>query len=137
MHKVWDWILVVALSLLALGCGTTDKALKEQGYSAVYLQGFHDGRHSGMREAGNNWEHYIRDHDKFEKNDDYKTGWLAGEAEGKSLQAQAQAIGNAAGGAYTGYRVGKEYDKAKPHPGDISKDVMKGVDTSNFKYLGK
>lgn len=101
MHRIRHWISIVAPSFLALGCGTTDKALKEQGYSAVYLQGFRDGRHSGMREAGNSWEHYIKDHDKFEKNEAYKAGWIAGEAEGKCLQTQGQAVGGVLGGSYT------------------------------------
>ena len=56
------WIPVLLLSLLATACGTTDSSLKDQGKSEAYVTGFHDGRHSGMREAGNEWEHYIRDH---------------------------------------------------------------------------
>ena len=123
--------------LLIASCGTTDSALQDAGRSEAYVTGFHDGRHSGMQEAGNQWEHYIRDHERFDSDADYKAGWLDGEAEGKRLQAQAKAIGEAAGGAYTGYRVGQEADKAGPHPEKAAKEAMKGVDTDALKSLEK
>jgi hypothetical protein len=131
-------IHILTLTLIALaGCQTSDSALREQGNSEAYVLGFHDGRHSGMKEAGNNWEHYIKDFERFESDTEYKVGWLAGEAEGKRLQAQATSIGNAAGGAYTGYQIGKEANKAEPHPKAIAKDVMKDVDTKELEALGK
>ncbi|MEP4147773.1 MAG: hypothetical protein ABJL54_11150 [Halioglobus sp.] len=129
--------LVISVLLSITACQTSDSTLREQGHSESYLQGFHDGRHSGMKEAGNNWEHYLRDHERFEADADYKDGWLNGEAEGKRLQEQATAAGNAAAGAYGGYEVGKEVDRAKPHPNKIGKDVMKDVDTDALKALEK
>ncbi len=125
------------IALLLTACGTSDTQLQAEGHSQAYLQGFHDGRHSGMKEAGNNWEHYIRDHERFESDNEYRDGWLAGEAEGKQLQQQATAIGEAAGGAYTGYRVGEEAKKAGPHPEKAAKKAMKGVDTDALKSLEK
>ena len=130
-------ILVLSFALLVSACQTTDGTMRDQGHNEVYVQGFHDGRHSGMKEAGNNWEHYIRDHERFDSDTEYKAGWMAGEIEGKHLQEQAQSIGEAAGGAYTGYRISEEADKAKPHPHDIAKDAMKGVDTKELEALGK
>lgn len=130
------WLAVVILStLLIAGCGTTDTALQEQGRSQSYITGFHDGRHSGLREAGNNYEHFIKDTERFVSDADYKAGWLAGEAEGKKLQTQANAAGNAAAGAYSGYRVGKEVDKNDPDK--IARDAVKGVDTDALKSLEK
>lgn len=133
---------LLKLALLSLlvtlsACQTSDSTMRDQGHNEAYVQGFHDGRHSGMKEAGNNWEHYLRDHERFESDSDYKDGWLAGEAEGLRLQEQAAAAGNAVGGAYTGYEVGKEIDKSKPHPNKIAKDAMKGVDTDALKSLEK
>ncbi len=129
------FLFVLLLALCA--CGTTDSQLESEGRSPAYLQGFHDGRHSGMKEAGNTWEHYIRDHARFEAEADYKAGWLAGEAEGKRLQAQATAVGEAAAGTYSGYRIGKEADKAGVDPDKIGRDVMKDVDTDELKALEK
>lgn len=79
-----------ALGLIALlaACGTTDSELRQSGYSASYIQGFHDGRHSGMQEAGNDYEDYIKDQLRFDNDADYQRGWLAGEAEGQQLQSK-------------------------------------------------
>lgn len=130
-------VVVLALALLVTACGTTDSAMRDQGHSEAYVQGFHDGRHSGMKEAGNNWEHYIRDHERFSSDREYQAGWVAGEIEGKHLQAQAQAVGDAAAGSYTGYRVGQEVDKTKPDPNKALKEATKGVDTSGLNSLGE
>lgn len=99
------------------------------------MLGFHDGRHSGMREAGNSREHYIRDNQRFDTDSEYRAGWIAGETEGKSLQAQAQSIGNSAAGAYSGQRISEEVDHAQPDPQKIANDVLQGVDTSELKSL--
>ena len=130
------FLFVICLALLA-SCETTDTALRGQGHSEAYLQGFHDGRHSGMKEAGNNWEHYVKDHERFDSDREYRDGWVAGEAEGKHLQEQAKAIGDSMSGSYTGYQIGKEVDKNKPDPEKAAKDATKGVDTSVFKSLEK
>ena len=90
--------------------------MREQGHSEAYLQGFHDGRHSGMKEAGNTWEHYVRDHERFAADEEYRDGWIAGEVEGKHLQEQAKTMGDAMAGTYTGSKIGKEVDKNSPDP---------------------
>ena len=133
---LFRFVFVICMALVA-SCETTDSTLRGQGHSEPYLQGFHDGRHSGMKEAGNNWEHYVRDHEKFDGDTEYRDGWVAGEAEGKHLQEQAKAIGDGMSGSYTGYQIGKEVDKNKPDPDKAAKDAMKGVDTSVFKSLEK
>lgn len=126
---------IIALFTL-VSCGTTDSALKEQGKTAAYIQGFHDGRHSGMTEQGNQYEHYIKDEARFASDPEYKAGWLAGENEGKVLQNQATSIGNAAAGAYSGARIGKEVDK-NTDMDKVAKDAVKGVDTTGMDSLGK
>ena len=75
--RLFGIFLIGILAGQLTGCGTTDSALTESGRSETYIQGFHDGRHSGMREAGNNYEHYIRDQSKFDSEPDYRDGWLA------------------------------------------------------------
>lgn len=130
-------ITLLICMVLVASCETTDSALRDQGHSEAYLQGFHDGRHSGIKEAGNAWEHYVRDHERFASDEEYRDGWLAGESEGKHLQAQAKAVGDSMAGTYTGYKVGKEVDKNSPDPDKAAKDAMKGVDTSVLKGLEK
>ena len=128
-------LCILALSFVLSACGTTDTTLQQQGHNLSYITGFHDGRHSGMKEAGNHYEQYIKDTERFGSNADYRDGWLAGEAEGKTLQAQAVAAGNAAAGAYGAGQTSKEVDKHDPDK--VAKDALKGVDTSALKSLGK
>ena len=128
------WLMALACTVLFLsGCGTTDSALQEQGRSQSYITGFHDGRHSGLAEAGNHYEHYIKDTERFDSDADYKAGWLAGELEGKKLQAQAVAVGNAAAGAYSAQQIEKEIDANDP--GKVVRDAVKGADTESLKAL--
>lgn len=127
-------LCVLTLSLILSACGTTDATLK-QGHNQAYITGFHDGRHSGLKEAGNHYEHYIKDAERFQSDNEYRDGWLAGEAEGEKLQAQAVAAGNVAAGAYSTYQIGKEVDKHDPEK--AAKDAVKGVDAGTLKALEK
>lgn len=127
--------LLLSLFLMLAGCATSDTTLRDQGNSESYITGFHDGRHSGMKEAGNNWEHFIRDQQRFDSDSEYRAGWLAGEAEGKKIQAQANSIGEAAAGSYGSYQIGKEVKRNEPDPEAAAKDAMKGVNTDDLKVL--
>ncbi len=129
-------LFLVLTSFFLSACGTTDGALKDEGRSDSYVLGFHDGRHSGMKEEGNNYEHFIKDEARFTKDPDYKSGWLAGEAEGKSLQDQAVAVGNAAAGAYSSSQISKE-TKKNTDMDKVAKDAVKGIDTTGMDSLGK
>ena len=126
-----NFALIVGLSVLMFGCATSDSALRESGHVEAYLQGFHDGRHSGMREAGNYFEHIVKDAERFANDTEYRDGWLAGEDEGVRIQQQANLVGD----TYSGYKIGKEVDKSKIDADAIGKDVMKGVDTDSLKSL--
>lgn len=128
MKNLYTIILFLLITML-VACGTTDNAMREQGHTDSYIIGFHDGRHSGMKEEGNNFEHYIRDVERFKTDPEYKSGWLAGEAEGKRLQKQANEIGAAAGGADSGNKS-QDFDQ-------IGKDALKDVDTTELKSLEK
>lgn len=132
--RVLFMLLILLIMVIFSGCGTTDSTLREAGHSEAYVQGFHDGRHSGMREAGNQFEHYIRDDERYEADTEYRSGWIAGEQEGQHLQAQAVAAGRVAGDVYQGLEIGREVDKQTDFDG-IAKDAVKGVDTSDLKGL--
>ena len=128
-YVAFAFTLSVLMTLLA-GCETSDTTLRDQGRSESYIMGFHDGRHSGMKEAGNYLEHIVKDTQRFESDADYKAGWLAGEAEGKRIQEAANA-------AVGGYQAGKIADEAGPHPKDAMKKATKGVNTGDLKVLEK
>ncbi|WP_211183366.1 hypothetical protein [Thalassotalea sp. Y01] len=128
-------LIVMALCCaLFYGCGTSDSELRQAGYDQSYVQGFHDGRHSGLQEAGNNYESYIRDEEKFNSDDSYKQGWLAGEAEGKKLQAQATSIGEGVAGAYSSEKI-KQASKDSTDPEKAAKEVIDKADKEELKKL--
>ena len=129
-HSLAMAMSIGLLTMMLGGCGTSDGTMREQGRSESYIMGFHDGRHSGMKEAGNYLEHVVKDTQRFKDDADYQTGWLAGEAEGIHMQEQANAATNS-------YYAGKAADKARPHPHDAMKDAMKGVNTDDLKVLEK
>jgi hypothetical protein len=123
----------IALLLLIFlsACATSDSTLRTAGKSEAYITGFHDGRHSGMKEAGNYLEHIVKDVRRFEEDTEYREGWIAGEAEGVRMQNDANIAVGTAGSKQTA----KEIEKSKPDSKAIGRDVMKDTDTSNFKYL--
>ena len=131
MNVIYKITLLLFVTLV-FSCSTTDTSMREQGHTESYIQGFHDGRHSGMKEEGNYFEHYIRDIERFKTDSEYKAGWLAGEAEGKRLQEQANEIGAAA----SEYRINEEVKKTQDFD-QIGKDATKDVDTSVLKSLEK
>jgi len=124
--------LIVAFTLFLNGCATSDATLRESGHSEAYIQGFHDGRHSGMAEAGNYLEHVVKNSQRYANDAEYMTGWLVGEAEGKQMQEEA----NAAAGAYTGSQIKKEYKKSHDYDA-IGRDAMKGVAPKSLEPLYK
>jgi hypothetical protein len=103
MNVIYKITLLLFVTLV-VACTTTDTSMREQGHTEAYILGFHDGRHSGMKEEGNYFEHYIRDIERFKTDSEYKAGWIAGEAEGKRLQKQANEFGAAA----SEYRINEE-----------------------------
>ncbi len=132
--KILTGILVLLVASVLTACETSDATLQDQGRSHSYILGFHDGRHSGISEAGNPFDHYIRDEDRFANNDEYKQGWLAGETEGKKLQAQAASAGAALGAATAAANVNKEVKKNQDFD-KIGKDALKDTDTSTLENL--
>ncbi|MEZ8601098.1 hypothetical protein [Vibrio splendidus] len=114
--------------LISSGCGTSDSALIDSGHNESYIQGFHDGRHSGMQETGNSFEDYIKDQNRFNSDADYKQGWLAGESEGKKLQDEATSIGKGLASSYPQKNKLMNSD-------DVAKEALKSIDTSGLESL--
>jgi hypothetical protein len=128
--KIIKGLALLYCWLILAGCETTDTTLRGQGKSDAYIMGFHDGRHSGMQEAGNYLEHYVKDEQRFDSDVKYREGWLAGEAEGIRIQREA----NGAVGVYSAYEIGKEAGKATDYD-KVGKDAVKDVDPSTLEGL--
>lgn len=125
--------LMFGITLVLSACGTSDGALREEGRSVSYIAGFHDGRHSGMSEEGNDFEHYIRDEARFSTDGDYKTGWFAGEIEGMRIQDQSNDFSGTVGGAISS---GVTSDNGETDLDKTARDAVKHVDTTGFENLG-
>ncbi len=129
---MFSWMATVLLALASAGCETTDATLRDTGRSEAYITGFHDGRHSGMKEAGNYLEHMVKDSQRFETDADYRDGWLAGEQEGIRIQQQA----DAAVGSAASYQIVKDADKsANKDIKKAGKEATENVDTESLKVL--
>ena len=124
-------LFLASLLPLLLSCSTSDTTLRESGRSDAYIAGFHDGRRSGMNEAGNYLTRPTKDTRRFADDADYWAGWIAGEREGIHMQNAANVGVGAAGGA----NVYREAEKAQPNAQAIGNEVMKDVDTSSLKSL--
>jgi hypothetical protein len=129
-------LALMVCTILLVACQTSDTTLREQGHNDSYIVGFHDGRHSGMREAGNNFEHFIQDRKRYDDDDEYREGWLAGEEEGRKVQAQADAIGDGAAAGIAADQAGKS-SKKHGMSKKAMEDAVRGVDTSSLENLEK
>lgn len=128
-------LAIITLLFMASACQTSDTTLREGGHNNSYIVGFHDGRHTGMREQGNVFEHFIQDRERYESDQEYREGWLAGEAEGKKVQLQADMVGGAAAGAYSATKNSK---KDHSHGAkDAMNKAVRNVDTSELEKLAK
>ena len=129
--------LSAAIAILSVSCATSDSSLREQGRSDAYVVGYHDDFASSTGAVpALDWFCFVF-HESAPALVDYRQGWLDGEVEGKKIQAQAEAVGNAAAGSYSGYRLDKEVEKTRPDAEKIAKDAMKDVDTDALKALEK
>lgn len=130
-------ILKAALILCTFclyACGTSNSQLRAEGHSESYIDGFNDGRRSGIEEAGNPFEKFVRDDTRFNTDNEYTLGWIAGEAEGEILEERSENIGNilsAGASAASINRESKEDDFDR-----VAKDALKDVDTSGLEGLG-
>jgi len=127
-------LLLLALSLSA--CGTTDSQLQSDGRSQAYIEGFHDGSKSGMEEAGSDFSKFVKDEERYASESDYRAGWDAGEAEGETLEKEAESVGNAVASGMAADSINKEAKK-NTNMHKVAKDAVKGVDTTGMDALGK
>lgn len=124
-------LLLFPFLFASVSCTTSDRSLRGSGKSEAYISWFHDGRHSGMAEAGNSFEHVIRDGERFDGDKEYREGWLAGQSEGVRIQTTA----NKTGAAIAGAAIQKEVDE---HSVDkAAENAVKNIDTKGLEQLEK
>lgn len=98
---------LMPISLTA--CTFNSQSLSGSYVGDSYMMGFHDGRHSGLKNAGDASESTIKDVTRFAEDAGYRDGWLAGEKEGQRIEREFRASREIAGKA----RSRKESDKTQ------------------------
>jgi len=127
-------IIAAATSLMFLsGCVSQKESMIKQGYPMAYADGFDDGCHSGNKAGGSLFDQFKKNVRKFASDNNYAQGWSDGfrqcESQQESIQRQM--------------RMGIEQQKLSEQRKQtdlqkqyhLEREALKGVDTSNFKYL--
>ena len=131
-----SWLIITAtasLLLLLSGCATQKETMLKEGYPLSYVEGFEDGCHSGNKAGGNLFEEFKKDVTRFSRESEYAQGWSDGFRQCESQQEATQRKIRIAVEQQKLVEQRKASErKAQYH---LERQVMKGVDTSNFKYL--
>lgn len=113
------------------GCATeqsSEDTLRQHGYSANYVAGYHDGCPSGKRAGGDRFKQGARDDGAYAAGGDYKTGWDYGYLTCRQTEARNERTAMIIGAAVAG-------GMSSSHGADgvDARDALKGVDTSGLE----
>lgn len=135
MNNIDRLVMTATASLLLLlsGCATQKETMLEEGYPLAYAEGFDDGCHSGNKAGGSLFDEFRKDVARFSRESEYAQGWSDGfrQCESKQEATQRQIRIAIEQQKLAEQRKANERE-AQYH---LERQVMKGVDTSNFKYL--
>lgn len=132
-------LLVIAVAasftLLLSGCMSQKETMINQGYPLAYADGYDDGCHSGKQAGGSMFDQFKKDVRRFESDNEYAQGWSDGfrqcETEQESMQRQMRI-------AIEQQELTEQREQNKLQKQyHLEQEALKGVDTSNFKYLKK
>ncbi|RLA20282.1 MAG: hypothetical protein DRQ56_03540 [Gammaproteobacteria bacterium] len=127
-------IIVTASSLMLLsGCATQKEIMLEEGYPLAYAEGFDDGCHSGNQAGGSLFDQFKKDVRQFKKDSQYAQGWSDGFRQCETQQEAVQRQTRIAIEQQKLTEQKKQNDLQEQY--HLEREVLKGVDTSNFKYL--
>ena len=135
MKKTCQLVITTALASLLLqsGCVTQKETMIKQGYPLAYAEGFDDGCHSGYKAGGNMFEHFKKDTRRFDHDRQYAQGWSDGfrqcESEQEAIQRQTRMTME----QQRLIEQRKQYKLEQQY--HLEREVLRDVDTSNFKYL--
>ncbi|WP_281995173.1 hypothetical protein [Ruegeria faecimaris] len=117
--------------LILAGCGTqqsSEDTLRQHGYSANYVAGYHDGCPSGKRAGGDSFQQGARDDAAYAAGGDYKTGWDYGFLTCRETEAK-----NERTAAIIGAAVAGGMSSSHGADGIDARDALKGIDTSGLE----
>ena len=135
MNNVNQFIVATAASCLLLlsGCVSQKENMIKEGYPLAYAEGFDDGCHSGNKAGGSLFDQFKKDVRRFEADSQYAQGWSDGfrqcESEQEAIQRQTRM-------AMQQQQLMEQRKQNKlQEQYHLEREALKGVDTSNFKYL--
>ncbi|QIE40881.1 hypothetical protein [Meridianimarinicoccus aquatilis] len=126
-------IVILSAGALLVGCATqqrSEETLRQHGYSAAYVAGFHDGCPSGKRAGGDPVAQRSLDDGAYSSNGDYRTGWDYGYLSCRGQERQNEATAIAIGGA-----IAAGMNSSHGADGIDARDIMSGIDTSGLAAL--
>ena len=132
LYQLAIWVALLNLLLLP-GCATQKETMIKQGYPLAYAEGFDDGYRSGYKAGGNMFEKFKKDIRRFEHDSQYAQGWSDGfrqcESEQEAIQRQTRMT-------MEQQRLIEQRRQNKlQEQYYLEREVLRDVDTSNFKYL--
>lgn len=119
--------------LLLSGCATQKETMLKEGYPLSYAEGFDDGCHSGKNAGGNVFDEFKKDTTRFEDDSKYAQGWSDGF---RQCESQEEAMQRKTRMAVEQQRLAEQRKQnERQEQYHLEREALKGVDTSNFKYL--
>lgn len=127
-------VFVMLTGLMVLtGCVSQKESMIKQGYPLSYADGFDDGCHSGNQAGGNMFEQFKKDVKRFDADKQYAQGWSDGF---RQCESQQEAIQRQTRMAIEQQQLSEQRKQNKLNQQyHLEKQMLKDVDTSNFKYL--
>lgn len=119
--------------LLLAGCVSQKDTMIEHGYPLAYAEGFDDGCHSGRQAGGSVFDQFKKDVRRFDDEKQYAQGWSDGF---RQCESEQEAIARQTRMAIEQQRLSEARKRNElEQQYHLEREAMKGVDTSNFKYL--
>ena len=126
-------VAIVSCFMLLSGCVSQKETMIKQGYPLSYAEGFDDGCHSVNKAGGSLFDQFKKDVRRFESDTKYAQGWSDGFRQCESQQESVQRQTRMAIEQQKLSEQKKQNDLQEQY--HLEREAVKGVDTSNFKYL--
>ncbi|MBV1789447.1 hypothetical protein KQ940_15435 [Marinobacterium sp. D7] len=123
-------LMFVLLAPLLLSACSSQSMIGRTFISDSYATGFHDGRHSGLKKGGNASESIIKDLTRFAEDEEYRSGWLAGEQEGMRIEKELRA----SKGVVSSNKPKKEVEKPPRDNKTVDPELIQDMQTSKLKF---
>lgn len=119
--------------MVAGGCVSQKDSMIKEGYPLAYAEGFDDGCHSGNKAGGSLFDEFKKDVNRFDRDRQYAQGWSDGF---RQCESEQEAIERQTRMALERQNLNEQRKQDQLNEQyRLEKEVLKGVDTSNFKYL--